>query len=400
MALLLPADDLDYGANLAPGGRAPAEYAASAVPSRGRQFAEPACPTRSEFQRDRDRVIHSSSFRRLIHKTQVFVFHEGDHYRTRLTHSLEVAQVARTIARQLRLDEDLAEALALAHDLGHSPFGHAGERALNRAMADHGGFDHNAQSLRVVTSMERKYAAFNGLNLTWETLEGLAKHNGPVAAGEPVRKVLANVERWRSLELDTFASAEAQVAALADDIAYLSHDVDDGLRAKLLHVSDLAAVPLVGQASRGGGDPQRETYEINRRMITLMIADCVLESRRRLRALAPGSPDAIRQATGPAIGFSPQMTHDIAALRAFLFANVYHHPKVMGIMGRAETLLIDLFERYMAAPSALPAEWQKVSAGLALRQHARLIADFVSGQTDRYAIDEHRRLFDVTPELR
>jgi dGTPase len=400
MALLLPADDLDYGANLAPGARAPATYAASALPSRGRQFSEPACPTRSEFQRDRDRVIHSSSFRRLIHKTQVFVFHEGDHYRTRLTHSLEVAQVARTIARQLRLDEDLAEALALAHDLGHSPFGHAGERALDRAMAAHGGFDHNAQSLRVVISLERKYAAFNGLNLTWETLEGLAKHNGPVPAGEPVRKVLAEVERWRSLELETFASAEAQVAALADDIAYLSHDVDDGLRAKLLHVSDLAAVPLVGQASRGGGDPQRETYEINRRMITLMIADCVLDSRRRLRALAPSSPDAIRQAAGPVIGFSPQMTRDIAALRAFLFANVYHHPKVMGIMGRAETLLIDLFERYMAAPSALPPEWQKVSAGLAPREHARLIADFVSGQTDRYAIDEHRRLFDATPELR
>jgi dGTPase len=400
MVLHLPTDDLDYGANLAPGARAPAHYAAGAVPSRGRQFAEPVCPTRSEFQRDRDRVIHSSSFRRLIHKTQVFVFHEGDHYRTRLTHSLEVAQVARTIARQLRLDEDLAEALALAHDLGHSPFGHAGERALNRVMAEHGGFDHNAQSLRVVTTLERKYTAFNGLNLSWETLEGLAKHNGPVPTGEPLRKVLANVERWRSLELDTFASAEAQVAALADDIAYLSHDVDDGLRAKLLHVGDLAAVPLVGQASQGGGDPQRETYEINRRMITAMIADCVSDSRRRLRALAPTSPDAIRQAASPVIGFSPQMTRDIAALRAFLFANVYHHPKVMGIMGRAEALLIDLFACYMADPATLPTQWQAVSAGLAPRQNARLIADFVSGQTDRYAIDEYRRLFDATPELR
>ncbi len=400
MAQTLPAHDLDYGAKLAPGARAPARYSASAIPSRGRQFTEPSCLTRSEFQRDRDRVIHSSSFRRLIHKTQVFVFHEGDHYRTRLTHSLEVAQVARTIARQLQLDEDLAEALALAHDLGHSPFGHAGERALNGAMANHGGFDHNAQSLRAVTSLERKYSAFNGLNLSWESLEGLAKHNGPVPAHEPVRKVLARVERWHTLELATFASAEAQVAALADDIAYLSHDVDDGLRAKLLHVSDFAAVPLVGQASVGGGDPQRETYEINRRMITLMIADCVAESRTRLRALAPTSPDAIRSAPHAVIGFSTPMAADIAALRAFLFANVYHHPKVMGIMRRAETLLIDLFERYTADPSTLPPEWQAASVGLNSRRHARLIADFVSGQTDRYAIAEHRRLFDATPELR
>ena len=242
-------EDMDYGARLAPGERLPAPYAASALPSRGRRHAEPACPTRSEFQRDRDRVLHSTAFRRLTHKTQVFLYHEGDHYRTRLTHSLEVAQIARTIARQLRLDEDLAEALALAHDLGHPPFGHAGERALDLVMRDYGGFDHNAQSFRVVTRLESKYLGFDGLNLTWETLEGLAKHNGPVPAGSPVAKVAQSCEAWISLGLDRWPSAEAQAAAIADDIAYVNHDIDDGLRAGLLgfagKATDGAKVRLV-----------------------------------------------------------------------------------------------------------------------------------------------------------
>ncbi len=223
----------DYGACLGPGERSPAPYSAGGMPSRGRLDAEPECTTRSPFQRDRDRVLHSTAFRRLTYKTQVFVFHEGDHYRTRLTHSLEVAQIARTVARQLRLDEDLAEAIALAHDLGHPPFGHAGERALDRAMHAYGGFDHNAQSLRVVTALERKYAQFDGLNLTWETLEGLAKHNGPVR-DDAVAKVTRRTERWQSLDLSSWPSAEAQVAALADDIAYVAHDIDDGLRAHLI----------------------------------------------------------------------------------------------------------------------------------------------------------------------
>ncbi len=240
-------DAADYGQNLAPGERRSASYAASAVPSRGRLFDEPECPTRSPFQRDRDRILHSTAFRRLTYKTQVFLFHEGDHFRTRLTHTLEVAQIARTVARQLRLDEDLAEALALAHDLGHSPFGHAGERALDTAMHAHGGYDHNAQSLRVVTVLERKYPGFDGLNLTWEMLEGLAKHNGPVRdASSPVVKSVRGVEAWQSLDFARRASAEAQVASLADDIAYLAHDVDDGLRAGLLTLDMLASVPVAG----------------------------------------------------------------------------------------------------------------------------------------------------------
>ena len=243
-----PSDAGGYGESLSPGARAPARYAASAIPSRGREHAEPECLTRSPFQRDRDRVLHATAFRRLTYKTQVFVFHEGDHFRSRLTHSLEVAQIARTVARQLRLDEDLAEAIALAHDLGHPPFGHAGERALDGVMHGYGGFDHNAQSLRVVTRLERKYAGFDGLNLAWETLEGLAKHNGPLPAGTQtaVAKVARGLEHWRSLELATWPSAEAQVAALADDIAYVSHDIDDGLRADLISIDDLKSQPMTG----------------------------------------------------------------------------------------------------------------------------------------------------------
>ena len=226
------------------------------VPSRGRLEAETECTTRSPFQRDRDRILHSTAFRRLTYKTQVFLFHEGDHYRSRLTHSLEVAQIARTVARQLRLDEDLAEAIALAHDLGHPPFGHAGERALDRAMRNFGGFDHNAQSLRVVTALERKYVQFDGLNLTWETLEGLAKHNGPVAPDEPVAKLARRFESWKSFDLGAWPSAEAQVAALADDIAYVAHDIDDGLRAHLITLADLDGQPLVGSRRTGASAPR------------------------------------------------------------------------------------------------------------------------------------------------
>lgn len=414
----------DYGATLAPGARAPATYAASAVPSRGREFAEPECPTRSPFQRDRDRVLHSSSFRRLIYKTQVFLFHEGDHFRTRLTHSLEVAQIARTVCRQLRLDEDLAEALALAHDLGHSPFGHAGERALARAMAEHGGFDHNAQSLRIVMRLERKYMGFDGLNLTWETLEGLAKHNGPIdrgptAAGAPraglaeatpaghaVSKVAGRLAAWRSLDLDHWPSAEAQAAALSDDIAYVNHDIDDGLRAGLITVADLDGVPLVGQAvaasrarvdGTGGG---RLVFEITRRMITAMIRDCVAESRSRLATVLPRSPDDIRAAGFGVVAFSDAMQADLAGLKAFLFARVYRHAKVKHSMTGAEQVVADLFTRYMADAAEMPEAWRVAADGLGPRARARLVADFVAGQTDRFALAEHRRLFDATPELR
>lgn len=346
----------------------------------------------------------------MIHKTQVFIFHEGDHYRTRLTPSLEVAQIARTIARQLRLDEDLSEALALAHDLGHSAFGHAGERALDTAMHAFGGFDHNAQSLRVVTMLERKYLGHDGLNLTWETLEGLAKHNAPVLnATNAVAKAVRGLERWQPLDLKRFASAEAQVASLADDIAYLTHDVDDGLRAGLLTFEDLPGVTLVGRIvdevikglkDRTGLGDSRAIYEVTRRMITVMIADVVAESRRRLQALAPTSPDDIRMAPGATIAFSPAMEGDLATLKSFLFDHVYRHPKVTAVMQGAEAILTDLFGRYMKEPHAMPEAWSAAAQGLDDRRRARLIADFVSGQTDRYALAQHRRLFAATPELR
>ena len=394
-----------YGADLAPGMRAPASYAADAVASRGRAHAEPECTTRSPFQRDRDRILHSTAFRRLTHKTQVFLFHEGDHYRTRLTHSLEVAQIARTVARQLRLDEDLAEAIALAHDLGHTPFGHAGERALDRAMADYGGFDHNAQSLRVVTALERKYAHFDGLNLTWEAIEGLAKHNGPVDDASAVRKVVRQVEAWRGLDLHSWPSAEAQVAALADDIAYVSHDIDDGLRAHLITIEDLAGQPLSGPAVahlRTGGqvDAGRITYELTRRLITVMIADLVTQTRLRLAALAPQHPDAIRSSAVPVVSFSPALAEDIANLKRFLFARVYRHEKVMRAMRGAEAIVAELFQRYMDDPAAMGEDWHRVSQRLEGRRRARLIADFVAGMTDRYAMEAHRELFDATPVLR
>lgn len=405
--LISLSDANDFGESLCPGARNPAPYAASAIASLGRFYQEPDCTTRSPFQRDRDRILHSTAFRRLNYKTQVFLFHEGDHYRSRLTHSLEVAQIARTIARQLRLDEDLAEALALAHDLGHSPFGHAGERALDGAMQAFGGFDHNAQSIRVVTNLERKYLAFDGLNLSWEMLEGLVKHNGPVLNREAaVAKSVRKVEAWKSLDLASWASAEAQTASLADDIAYLSHDVDDGLRAGLLSFDMLASAALAGPISQdvaknaGAGDDGRGIYEVTRRMITAMVADVVSESRSRLQHLAPQSPSDIRQATDAVVAFSPEMARDLAALREFMFAQVYRHPKVLKVMSNAEGIVVALFDRYLEAPENMPQAWAKAAMLLEGRQRGRLVADFVSGQTDRYAIAEHRRLFAVTPELR
>lgn len=398
-----------YGEALEPGARSPAIYAASAIPSRGRMLAEPTCPTRTPFQRDRDRILHSSAFRRLTHKTQVFIFHEGDHYRSRLTHSLEVAQIARTVARQLRLDEDLAEALALAHDLGHPPFGHAGERALDTVMQPYGGFDHNAQSVRLVTKIERKYLAFDGLNLSWEMLEGLVKHNGPVTDKDaPVAKVVRDVETWQSLNLSDWASAEAQVASLADDIAYLSHDVDDGLRAGLLTLHSLSDLPLARSiadkilAIDHSAAEARQFYEVTRRMITQMIADLVTQSRENLHRLRPTSPDAIRTAGRPVIAFSDTMARDLVALKQGLFARVYHHPRVMEVMAAAEKVVTRLFERYrdLSVPSAMPEPWRENLHALDERQMARVVCDYIAGQTDRFAIVEHQRLFDETPDLR
>ena len=390
------------------GARAP--YAASAIPSRGRLVPEPDCSMRSPYQRDRDRIIHSTAFRRLTHKTQVFVYHEGDHFRSRLTHSIEVAQIARSIARQLALDEDLAEALALAHDLGHPPFGHAGERALQRRAAAYGGFDHNAQSLRVVTALERKYAEFDGLNLSWETLEGLVKHNGPLIGPQAQPRLalagdIAAYNAHHDLALDRHASAEAQAAALADDIAYNNHDLDDGLRAGLIAIEDLRAVPLVAgllaevEARYGGLDGGRLIYEVNRRLITQMVNDVVLESGARLAALAPADADAIRAAGRPMVAFSASLTAALAELRGFLYASVYRHPRVMERMLTAEAEVEALFERYLDDPSALPERWRQASTGLDRPARARLVIDFVAGMTDRYAETEHRRLFDAPAEL-
>ena len=395
-------------------GRGRAPYASDPERSRGRLHPEPPSPTRNDFRRDCDRIIHSAAFRRLKYKTQVFVFHEGDHYRTRLTHTLEVTQIARSIARVLGLDEDLSEASALAHDLGHTPFGHAGERALDQCLAEHGGFDHNAQTLRVVTSLERRYAAFDGLNLSWETLEGLVKHNGPMTdrAGAAVgryhdRGVPQAVREYaaiQDLQLWSFGSAEAQIAAIADDIAYNAHDIDDGLRADLFSLDDIAAVPPVGaildeiRARYPRLEPSRLIHELMRRLLTRLIEDVNAESDRRLAALAPADAEQVRQA--PVIGFSPAMAEADRGIKAFLYPRMYRHPRIARVMADAERVVRDLFAHYSANPSDLPPEWAQMSADADAATRARRIADFVAGMTDRYALIEHARLFASTPDLR
>lgn len=368
---------------------------------------------RTAYQRDRDRIIHSSAFRRLTYKTQVFVYHEGDHYRTRLTHSLEVAQIARTLARALRLDEDLAEAIALAHDLGHTPFGHAGEEALDAAMQAVGGFDHNAQSLRIVTRLERRYASFEGLNLAWETLEGLVKHNGPLVgpdgtpmpryAAKGVPRAIMNHDAVHPLSLSTFASAEAQIAALADDIAYNNHDLDDGLRAGLVPIAKIRQVPLVArfitqvEERHGALADGSLIHEVNRRLISAMVSDLVHETSARLRRLAPSSPDDIRAAGFPVAAFSETMTREIAELRAFLFRELYLHPRIKAVMDDAQKVVRDLYAHFLAHPDALPQNWRKLAAE---GEKGRVIGDFVAGMTDRLAMETHRGLFDDTPGLR
>jgi len=350
-----------------------APYACDPERSRGRLYPEPPSTSRSAFRRDCDRIIHATAFRRLKHKTQVFVFDEGDHYRTRLTHTLEVAQIARALARRLRLDEDLAEALALAHDLGHPPFGHAGERALDSCLSAFGGFDHNAQTLRVVTALERRYPAFDGLNLTWETLEGLVKHNGPLTdrAGAPlehyrrhgVPAFILDYCRVHDLHLWSFASAEAQVAAVADDIAYDAHDIDDGLRAKLFELEEIAAVPLPGRIVAAINeaypnlDHDRLVHELIRQLIGLLIDDVVSESTKRLAALDPNSADDVRRAAAPIGAFSRQVGEEDRAIKSFLKPRMYRHPRVMKVIDQAADVVRDLFARYSARPQDMPAEW-------------------------------------------
>jgi dGTPase len=381
-----------------------ASYACTPETSRGRLHAEPESATRTCFQRDRDRIIHSAAFRRLEYKTQVFVNHEGDFFRTRLTHSLEVSQIARSVCRCLGLNEDLAEALALAHDLGHPPFGHAGEDALKETMTPFGGFDHNGQSLRVVTRLEERYAAFAGLNLTWETLEGVVKHNGPLIGPNGhggIPRAIAEYAAEQDLELSTFASAEAQVAAVADDIAYNNHDIDDGLRAGLFSVDDLAGVPLVGpifadvRAAYPGLDESRLIHEAVRRMIGAMVTDLLEETGRRIAAARPLCADDIRRLDRPVAAFSAAMAANDAALKAFLFKNMYRHYKLNRMTSKARRVVRDLFGLLIAEPECLPTEWRVKAAGPDSEATAQLVADYIAGMTDRYALDEHRRLFDV-----
>jgi dGTPase len=380
-----------------------APYASNPENSRGRLHPEPEHEMRSPFQRDRDRIIHSSAFRRLKHKTQVFVYHEGDHYRTRLTHSLEVAQIARTIARALGLDEDLAEALALAHDLGHTPFGHAGEEALNAEMAPHGGFSHNDQTLRILTRLEHGYAEFDGLNLTWEALEGTVKHNGPLlGAGieKPVPPSVAEYDMKHPLGLDTFPGPEAQIAALSDDIAYNNHDIDDGLRAGLFAVADLAEVPLVGPVfdevagHYPGLEEARLIHESIRRLIDRMVRDLVGETRRRLADSGVKSADAVRRLGQPIAAFSDAMGNHDRALKRFLHQRMYRHQRVNRMSSKARRVVRELFRLFLAEPARLPAEWRaQIGGGEA--EPARIVADYLAGMTDRFALDEHRRLVDT-----
>lgn len=391
-------------------------FASDPAQSRGRRIAEPKSATRGDFQRDRDRIIHSTAFRRLKDKTQVFVFDEGDHYRTRLTHTIEVSQIARALARSLGLDEDLAETLALAHDLGHPPFGHSGEDALNECMAAFGGFDHNAQALSVVTRLERRYAAYDGLNLTWESLEGLVKHNGPLTNrdGTPAARyqdglphAIVRYAEVQDLWLWSWPSAEAQAAAIADDIAYDAHDIDDGVRAGLFLLDALADVPVLGDdiiaevdRAHPGTESSRRSYEVVRRVITRLIEGVIGEAEQRLGRLDGVGPDAVREAGDGVIAFSAALAGAESALKEFLYTHMYRCDRVMSVRHRAEEALKRLFRRYMDDDAALPESWR---AGLDLKdtlRRARRVCDFIAGMTDRFALHEYVRLFDEAPELR
>jgi dGTPase len=385
--------------------RRPAPYAADPARSRGRLHAEPESAHRSAFQRDRDRIIHSGAFRRLKHKTQVFVEHEGDYYRTRLTHSLEVAQVARTVARTLGLNEQLAEAVALAHDLGHPPFGHTGEDALAACMAPYGGFDHNAQALKIVTALEARYADFDGLNLTWETLEGIAKHNGPLlpdagADRAALPQAIAAYDARHPLALHTHASAEAQVAALSDDIAYNNHDLDDGLRAGVFTAEQARALPLVGAAwaevdARWPAlDPARAQHEALRRVFSMMVDDLLAESGRRLAAGDYADMTAIQAAGRAVIAFSDPMAEALRDLRGFLMTNMYRHWRVIRMRAKATRVVRELFTIFMDDPRALPPDWNAACAVRDEPARARVVADYIAGMTDRFALQEHRVLTD------
>ncbi|MCB1351708.1 MAG: deoxyguanosinetriphosphate triphosphohydrolase [Rhodobacteraceae bacterium] len=374
-------------------------FATNPEMSRGRLFPEEASAHRSCFQRDRDRIIHSSAFRRLKHKTQVFVEHEGDYYRTRLTHSIEVAQVARTIARSLGLNEELAEAVALAHDLGHPPFGHTGEDELQALMEPYGGFDHNAQAIKIVTALEAHYAEYDGLNLTWETLEGIAKHNGPVTGEIPF--ALGDFNEIFDLELDTHASAEAQVAALSDDIAYNNHDLADGLRAGLFTLEDLRCLPMIGRciaevdARWPGLAPGRREHEALRRFFGLLVEDVLATSRQRIAEFAPKDAEAVRHLGTPVVRFSQGTFAELKEIRVFLYHRMYRQWGVQRMRRKAKLVVKEIFDIFTEAPGLMPDDWNsKPGLRAGPVERARIVTDYIAGMTDRFALQEHRRLTD------
>jgi dGTPase len=379
-------------------------YACNPEKTRGRLFDEPDSITRNSFQRDRDRIIHSAAFRRLEYKTQVFVNHEGDHYRTRLTHTLEVSQIARTIARCLNLNEDLSEALSLAHDLGHPPFGHAGESALSELMREYGGFDHNAHTFSVVSRLERRYPDFDGLNLTWETLEGIVKHNGPMILSDKngtAAREIYEFDRKLNLQLDSYAGAEAQVAALADDIAYNNHDIDDGIRAGLFAMSDLVDIPGIGEIIKTvktdfpETDETRQRHEIIRNLIGMMVSDCLTESRLRLEKACPTSVDDIRLLDHPIVSFSESIHKLDRCLKDFLYEKMYRHFRVNRMTSKARRVIAGLFQQLLSEPENLPTKWQEKISGESETQKAQVIADYIAGMTDRFAYGEYSRIVDL-----
>ena len=372
-------------------------YASNPQQSRGRLFKEDDSTYRSCFQRDRDRIIHSSSFRRLKHKTQVFLENEGDYFRTRLTHTIEVAQVARTIASALGLEVDLAEGISLAHDLGHPPFGHTGEEALDILMMPYGGFDHNSQSVLIVTSLERHYAQWDGLNLSWEVLEGMAKHNGPMISGIP--EVIREYSSRHNLELQTFSSGEAQVAAIADDIAYNHHDVLDGIRAGLLSVDDIRTLPILASCFNEvdklypGIDNLRQRHEALRSFFNFLVSDVIIESKKLLGELSAQSVIDIRNATKPVIQFSPKVRDDLDIIRAFLFKEMYRSPPLLQMREMATQITNELFTFFLRDQVQLPKKWQADLQNCSSKTNvARVVSDYIAGMTDRFAISEHRRL--------
>ena len=372
-------------------------YASDPKQSRGRLIKEHADPFRSCFQRDRDRIIHSSAFRRLKHKTQVFLENEGDYFRTRLTHTIEVSQVARTLANALDLEIDLSESIALAHDLGHPPFGHTGEEALNQLMDSYGGFDHNAQSILILTSLERHYVGWDGLNLTWEVLEGLAKHNGPLI--EDIPKILSGYSRLNDLNLHTFPSAEAQVAAISDDIAYNHHDILDGVRAGFFNISDLKELPILSECfykvekSYPKADDLRKKHEALRSFLNFLVLDVIEHSNSLLNELSPRSVSEIRNANYSVVQFSANVTNNLNVIRDFLFKKMYRAPSIMGMRTKVTRIVNNLFRYFMAHKNILPEKWQNdLSSCNSEQETARVVVNYISGMTDRFAIREHNRL--------